>query len=158
MWPRTDCCSHCYKNVATCGSGHLWMWFEWSDLKCLLNASWVRSHLYLRLSTCDRITQDGLKNQVGAAPWISKCLSLSIYVSPASPKGFYEPSSSDERESCSTSNIIYGTTASFLVIKEGAYKDTFVITGKTHRTTFCLIPAQISFLLCCSLPNLASAV
>ncbi len=26
--------------------------------QCVLNASWVHSHLYLALTTCDRITQD----------------------------------------------------------------------------------------------------
>lgn len=37
------------------------MWSEQSDVKCVLNATWVHSHLYLRLAACDRITRWFLK-------------------------------------------------------------------------------------------------
>ena len=34
------------KNVDTCITDHLWIWFERSDLKCFLDASGVSSHMY----------------------------------------------------------------------------------------------------------------
>lgn len=40
------------------------IWSEWSDLKWALNVSWLCFHLHLRLSTCDRTTQDGLQTQM----------------------------------------------------------------------------------------------
>ena len=42
-------CSHAAQTTSECGQG---------DLKCVLNASWGCSHLYLKLSICDCITQD----------------------------------------------------------------------------------------------------
>lgn len=44
--PRLIFCSHCWRNVATCSSGHPW---QWSDLSWALDVPWVYSSLYLEL-------------------------------------------------------------------------------------------------------------
>ena len=49
------------------------MWSERSDL----NASWVHSHLYLELSTCDQITQDMLGLGLGMLmPVVNRALDV----------------------------------------------------------------------------------
>lgn len=52
MWSRT-CTGRLWQDVT-----YLWMFSLQSDLKRVLTATWVCSHVYLELSTCDQITQD----------------------------------------------------------------------------------------------------
>lgn len=35
-----------------------WNVIEWSDLNCVLNVTWLHSHLHLQLSICDGTTED----------------------------------------------------------------------------------------------------
>lgn len=50
----------CWINKKAQIVNRVWMWFEWSDLTC--------PHLYLALSTCDRITQDEWWCQMWTGP------------------------------------------------------------------------------------------
>lgn len=58
------------KVVFKCGPGHISLHSAESrkgaDVECVLNASRVHSHLYLDLSACDRVTQDGCWCEVWA--------------------------------------------------------------------------------------------
>ena len=61
-----DVCLHTLRRMwSHASSGHLRMWSEWWNCKCVLSAS--RLHLYLELSTCDRITQDTCRCQMWTA-------------------------------------------------------------------------------------------
>lgn len=50
------------------------MWSDQSDLKCVLNASWVRLCLYLELYTCGWIPQNGLWYLVWKGPETQKLI------------------------------------------------------------------------------------
>ena len=56
--PRTHAAKKTEKETGHMQSSHLEMWSVSLALKCFLIASWGHFHLYLQLSTCDRITQD----------------------------------------------------------------------------------------------------